>query len=83
MLELCGGAGFSLVVVVGAAPRCGAQDSPCGGFSCWGAWALWHKGFVVSTHGLTVVALRLRSRGSTAGVRRLSCSVACETLLLR
>ena len=38
---------------------------------------------VVSTHGLIAVALRLRSRGSTVGVHRLSYSVACEMLLLR
>ena len=37
---------------------------------------------VVSTHGLIVVALGLWSRGSTVGVHRLSCSVACEMLLL-
>ena len=23
----------------------GAQASHCGGFSCWGAWVLWHRGF--------------------------------------
>ena len=37
---------------------------------------------VVSTHGLIVVDLGFWSRGSTVGVHRLSCSVACEMLLL-
>ena len=46
------------------------------GLGCLGA-------SVVSTHGLIAVALRLRSRGSTVGVHRLSYSVACEMLLLR
>ena len=33
-------AGFLSLQQVGATLRCSARASPCGGFSCSGAWAL-------------------------------------------
>ena len=34
----------------------GAWDSHCGGFSCFGAWALVHDGSVAVAHGLSCPA---------------------------
>ena len=49
----------------GAALRCGARASQCGGFSCCGAWAL-------GVQALVVVVRALSSCGSQALERRLS-----------
>ena len=58
----------------GATLRCGAQDSHCGGFSCWGAQAL-------GTWASAVVARGLSSCGSQALDRRLSsCGAQAQPL---
>ena len=53
------GCGLSLVRRAGAALRCSAWASHCGGFSCCGAWALGMQASVV-------VACRLSSCGARA-----------------
>ena len=84
MLDLCGSTDFSLVVVSGGYSPVLVLRLLIVVASHVGEHGLYGTGAsVVSTHGLIAVALRLRSRGSTVGVHRLSYSVACEMLLLR
>ena len=71
-LLLC--AGFLQLRRVGATLRCSAWASHCGGFSCYGAWAL-------GTRALVVVALGLSSCGSQALEHRLSSCGAWAQLL--
>ena len=58
-------AGFLWLRRAGATLCCGARASHCGGFSCWGAWALGARASII-------VARRLSSCGSRALGRRLS-----------
>ena len=46
-------AGCGLSLVAGTTPRCRAQASHCGGFSCCGAWALGPLEFSSVAHGLS------------------------------
>ena len=68
-------AGFLQLRRAGAALRCGAQASHCGGFSCCGARALAARASVVAARGLS-------SCGSWALERRLS-SCGAQAQLLR
>ena len=63
VLRCC--AWLSVVAVSRVTLCCGVQASPCGGFSCCGAWALGMWASVVVAH-------RLSSCGSWALERRLS-----------
>ena len=56
---------LSLVAASGAALRCGAWTSHCGGFSCCGAWALGARASVVAAHRL-----------SSCGTRALECRLS-------
>ena len=57
----------------GATLHCGAHASHCGGFPCCRAWAVGARASVAAAHGL-------RSCGSRALERRLSCGERAELL---
>ena len=69
--------GFLWLPPAGATPGCGAWTSNCCGFSCCGVQALGIGTSAVVAHGLWSM---LRSCGAFSC--RLSCSTACEILVL-
>ena len=81
MLDLCGCTGFSLVVVSGDCSLVLVLRLLIAVASLVGEHGLYSTGAsVVSTHGLIVVAPRLRSRSSAVRAHRLGCSVAREMI---
>ena len=60
---------LSLVEASGGYSFCSVRASPCGGFSCFGAWALGCMGSVVADG-------RLESTGSVSVTHGLCCSEA-------
>ena len=65
----------------GAAFRCVAWASHCGGFFCCGAQSLGPRASVVAAHELSSWGCGLQSMGSAVVAHRLGCSAACGMFL--
>ena len=62
--------GPSLVAASRGYSSCGVQASHCGGFSCFGVWALGVRASVVAAHGLSSCGLwALERRPNSCGTR--------------
>ena len=68
---------FSSCSEWGATLHCGMRASHCGGFSCWGAWALGSWASVAAACGLLGTGASIVAAGSVIMAPGLSCLVAC------